>query len=87
MQPDASLIKKLLMPNDFIGKKLYSVERAKVGSTCVVILTYRDSLCENSFTWSNFNLNEGTRILGLVLEYSIKSLISDQIIKEGLVPI
>ena len=38
MQPNASLIKELMMPNDFIGKKLYSVEQAKVSSTSVVIL-------------------------------------------------
>ena len=37
MQPNASLIKKSMMDNDFIGKNLYSVEQAKLSSTSVVI--------------------------------------------------
>ena len=38
MQSNASLIKKLMMHNDFIGKNLYSVGRAKLSSTSVIIL-------------------------------------------------
>ena len=39
MQSNASLIKKLMMHSDFIGKNLYSVVRAKLSSKSVVILT------------------------------------------------
>ena len=38
MQSNASLIKKLMMQNDFIAKNLYSVGQAKLSSTSVVIL-------------------------------------------------
>ena len=38
MQPNVSLIKKLMMHIDFLGKNLYPVGRAKLSSTSVVIL-------------------------------------------------
>ena len=38
MQSNASLIKKLMMHNDFIGKNLCFVGRAKLSSTSVVFL-------------------------------------------------
>ena len=38
MQSNASLIKKLMMHNDFTGKNLYSVGWAKLSSTSVFIL-------------------------------------------------
>ena len=39
MQPNVSLIKKLMMHIDFLGKNLYPVGQAKLSSTSVVILT------------------------------------------------
>ena len=42
MQPNVSLIKKLMMHIDFLGKNLYPVGRAKLSSTSVVILTMGD---------------------------------------------
>ena len=41
MQSNASLIKKLMVHNDFARKNLYSVGRAKLSSTSVVILLLR----------------------------------------------
>jgi len=38
MQPNVSLIKKLMMHIDFLGKNLYPVGRATLSSTSVVIL-------------------------------------------------
>ena len=38
MQPNVSLIKKLMMHIDFLGKNLYPVGRAKLSSTSVVTL-------------------------------------------------
>jgi len=38
MQSNASLIKKSMMHDDFKGKNLYSVQRAKLSSRSVVIL-------------------------------------------------
>ena len=43
MQPNVSLIKKLMMHIDFLGKNLYPVGRAKLSSTSVVILKEVDS--------------------------------------------
>ena len=44
MQPNVSLIKKLMMHIDFLGKNLYPVGRAKLSSTSVVILTQGQAL-------------------------------------------
>ena len=44
MQPNVSLIKKLMMLIDFLGKNLYPVGRAKLSSTSVVILVHIQEL-------------------------------------------
>ena len=44
MQPNVSLIKKLMMHIDFLGKNLYPVGRAKLSSTSVVILMLMSKL-------------------------------------------
>ena len=44
MQPNASLIKKLIMQIYFLGKKLYPVGRAQLSSTSEVILTNINAL-------------------------------------------
>ena len=38
MQPNSSLIKKIMMHIDFLGKNLYPVGRAMLSSTSVVIV-------------------------------------------------
>ena len=40
MQSNASRIKKLMMHNDFVGKNIYTVGRAKLSSSSVVILIH-----------------------------------------------
>ena len=58
MQPNVSLIKKLMMHIDFLGKNLYPVGRAELSSISVVILRYTYILLKMSNSTLSYNITK-----------------------------